>query len=374
MAKPVKYHYGKFPPKKIDWSKLVPLIGPANAALARYDATLSVIPNATILLSPMTMQEAVLSSKIEGTQATMGEVLEYQAQGKSADIPDSRKKDFKEVLNYRMAIRRSINLLKDLPLCQRLICEAHKSLMHDVRGADKTPGQYRRIQNYIGKPGCSVEQARFVPISLDKLQEGMGDWDKYIHDKTVADKLVHLAILHAEFEAIHPFLDGNGRMGRMFVPLFINVSGLIKSPMFYISAYFEANRDEYYDRLLAVSRDDDWTGWCTFFLKAVEVQATANQQKASDILSLYERKKIEIQNLTHSQYTMYALDFIFKHPIFKSTNFVNSGKISSPSARKILSDLHTGGIIKVLTQASGRRPALYVFAELMNTAEGKKVF
>jgi Fic family protein len=220
MPDPVSYHYDKFPPQNIDWSRLIPLIGPANAALARYDATLEVIPNAALLLSPLTTQEAVLSSRIEGTQATMGEVLEYEAEGDSQDLPIERKEDINEVLNYWQAMRHAVELLEELPLCQRVIKEAHRILLNSVRGHGKAPGEYRQIPNWIGPPGCLIEEARYVPISADRLPEGMSTWERYIHEE-VPDRLVQLAIIHAEFEAIHPFLDGNGRIGRMFVPLFM---------------------------------------------------------------------------------------------------------------------------------------------------------
>ena len=214
----IKYHYGKFPPKKIDWSRLVPLIGPANAALARYDGTLAAIPNASILLSPLTTQEAVLSSKIEGTQATMGEVLEYEAEKNSKGFSHEREADINEVLNYRKAMWHAIDMLKDLPLCQRVIKEAHQILLSGVRGHGKAPGEYRKTSNWIGPPGCSIDEAKFVPISADKLPDAMSQWEKYIHDD-YTDRLVQLAFIHAEFEALHPFLDGNGRLGRMCVPL-----------------------------------------------------------------------------------------------------------------------------------------------------------
>jgi len=320
-------------------------IGPANAALARYDGTLVAIPNASILLSPLTTQEAVLSSKIEGTQATMGEVLEFEAEENSETIPQERKEDINEVLNYRKAMRHAINLLNELPLCQRVIKEAHQVLLSGVRGHGKGPGEYRKTSNWIGPPGCTIEEAKFVPISADKLQDAMSKWEQYIHEES-ADHLVQLAIIHAEFESLHPFLDGNGRLGRMCVPLFMHKIGLIQSPMFYISAFFEENRDEYYERLLSISRDGDWTGWCVFFLKAVKYQANKNQAKATEILNLYENKKIQIADLTHSQYAIHTLDFIFSRPIFNATNFTGMDEI----------------------------PAIYAFSELINTAEGKKVF
>lgn len=373
MNQPVQYHYGKFPPADMDWNKLIPLIGPANAALARYDGTLSVIPNADVLLGPLTTQEAVLSSRIEGTQATMGEVLEYEAEGDSQDIPTEKKEDINEVLNYRQAMWHAVDLLTELPLCQRVVREAHQVLLKGVRGHGKSPGDYRRNPNWIGPPGCTIEEAHFVPISADRLQEGIDKWEKYIHED-VPDRLVQLAIIHAEFEALHPFLDGNGRLGRMCVPLFMYKTGLIQAPMFYISAYFEANRDEYYERLLAISRDNDWIRWCVFFLRAVQIQALENQLKAINILTLYEVKKSQIVELTRSQYTIHALDYIFAHPIFKASDFTTRGEIPKPTAKRILTVLRENGILKTLRKASGRRSAFYYFPELLNIAEGKDIF
>lgn len=229
MTTPVQYHYGKFPPTNLDWTQLIPLIGPASAALARYDGTLAAIPNASVLLSPLTTQEAVLSSRIEGTQATMGEVLEFEAEGESKKISQDKKADIDEVLNYRRAMWHAVDLLIELPLCQRVIKEAHSVLLTGVRGHGKAPGEYRKIPNWIGPPGCTVGEAKFVPISTEHLQEAMSKWEKYIHEKT-PDYLVQLAIIHAEFEALHPFLDGNGKLGRMCVPLFMHKFELIHAP------------------------------------------------------------------------------------------------------------------------------------------------
>ena len=248
---PVYYHEGRFPPEeRLDWSKLIPLIGRASAAVARYDGMLGATPDRDVLLSPLTTREAVLSSRIEGTQATMGEVLEYEA-GQEPDSP-ARREDIHEVFNCRSAMRQAEKMLKDLPLSLRVIREAHKVLMSGVRGEGKSPGEFRRVPNWIGPPGCTVNQATFVPIRADKLPEAMGAWERDIH-RAAPDPLVQLAILHAEFEALHPFLDGNGRLGRMLVPLFLWHAGLIRAPRFYISAYFETRRDAYYDGLLAVS-------------------------------------------------------------------------------------------------------------------------
>ena len=232
---PVHYHQGRFPPdERLDWEKLIPLLGPTAGAVARYDGTLSAIPNPEVLLAPLTTQEAVLSSRIEGTQTTFEEVLGFEA-GREPESPE-RREDIHEVLNYRSAMRQAKRQLEKLPLSQRVIREAHSILLTGTRGEGNAPGEYRRIPNWIGPPGCTIEDAKFVPIDASSLPDAMSNWECYLHMDQPADRLVQLAILHAEFEALHPFLDGNGRLGRMLVPLFLWQFDLIRSPMFYISA------------------------------------------------------------------------------------------------------------------------------------------
>jgi Fic family protein len=366
----VQYHEGRFPPTALDWQQLIPHLGPAAAAVARYDGMLAAVPNPSVLLSPLTTQEAVLSSRIEGTQATMGEVLEFEA-GQQASSPE-RREDIQEVLNYRTAMREAERLLETLPVSLRVVREAHRALLDGVRGQNKSPGEYRRIPNWIGPPGCKMEDAHFVPIGADKLPQAMSAWERYAHDEA-PDKLVQLAILHAEFEALHPFLDGNGRLGRMLVPLFLWQNGLIRQPMFYISAYFEARRDEYYDGLLAVSRDDDWTGWCHFFLEAIRVQAEDNLSKAQGILALYEEMKRRVPEMTRSQYAIRALDWIFERPVFRTSDFIDGAGIPAPTARRFLVVLQNGEVLRVVVPGSGRRAAVLAFPALLNVAEGREV-
>ena len=225
------------------------------------------------------------------------------------------------MLNYRAALNEAIRLLNELPLSQRLIRGAHKVLMQGVRGHNKSPGEYRRIPNWIGPKGCTIEQARFVPCGADRLPQAMDQWERY-HHATAPDRLVQLAIVHAEFEAVHPFFDGNGRLGRLLVPLFLFSQGLLSRPNFYLSAYLEGHRDEYYDRLFDVSHKDDRTGWCEFFLRALIAQAMENQTKAQEILSLYRERKDWIVDITRSQHAIRALDWMFARPIFKTSDFI----------------------------------------------------
>lgn len=363
----VHYHDGTFPPNgNLEWERLVPLLGPAAGAVARYDGALGTISNPAVLLAPLATQEAVLSSRIEGTQATMGEVLQYEA-GRPAESP-ARREDIHEVLNYRAALREAEKALVGLPLSQRVIKGAHVTLMQGVRGEGKAPGEYRRIPNWIGQPGCTMENARFVPISADRLPAAMAAWEQYIH-ADAPDRLVQLAILHAEFEALHPFLDGNGRLGRMLVPLFLWQVGLIRAPMFYVSAWLEAHRDGYYDALLSVSRDGDWTGWCSFFLTAIQRQAEDNLAKAEAIVALYEDMKARIVQLTRSQYAIFALDWVMARPIFSGADFVTDAGIPKPTAHRILRVLRDHDVLSVMVPRAGRRSATFAFTALLDITD-----
>lgn len=366
----VQYHEGQFPPESLDWQRLIPLIGPTAAAVARYDGMLAAIPNPDLLLSPLTIQEAVLSSRIEGTQATMGEVLEFEA-GQRTVSPE-RRDDIEEVLNYRAAMHHSEEMLKTLPISQRVIREAHRVLLDGVRGANKSPGDYRRVPNWIGPPGCTMNDATFVPVGADKLERAMDRWERYVH-QDCSDRLVQLAILHAEFEALHPFLDGNGRLGRMLVTLLMWRFGLITQPKFYVSAYFEANRSAYYEGLLAVSRDNNWTGWCQFFLDAVRKQAEDNLAKSKGILDLYDQMKIKIADLTRSRYSIHFLDWIFSHPIFQISQFVRETDIPARTARRIIDTLCEGDILQVILASRGRRTAILSFSSLLDVVENGSI-
>ena len=367
---PAQYHYQCFPPAELQWEKIIPYIGPASKAIAYYDGVLSVIPNANVLLAPLTTQEAVLSSRIEGTQATMGEVLEYEASGDRGQYDEHRKADIYEILNYRQSMHEAETLLGTLPLSQRVIKELHKTLLSGVRGQNRSPGEYRKIPNWIGPYGCTLEEAYFVPISADKLQAGMNAWENFIHADFL-DKLVQLALLHVEFEALHPFLDGNGRLGRMFIPLFLWQKEIISRPAFYISSVFEKNRDEYYQKLRAVSQHGQWTEWIIFFLQSLDAQAKENIAKAKGILDLYDKMKNLIPTLLNSQFAIKTVDWIFKVPTFSSSDFVSKADIPHASARRILPLLVEKGILRTLLPASGRRAAVYSFVDLLNLVEGQ---
>ena len=368
---PVHYQLGSFPPKRLDWARLVPKLGPTAAAVARYDGMLAAVPNPAVLLSPLTTQEAVLSSKIEGTQATMGEVLEFEA-GEEAQNSE-RREDIREIQNYRSAMRKAGQLLGKLPLCGRVLLEAHRVLLGSVRGQNKGPGAYRKGANWIGRQGSTVETARFVPPAPDRIGDLMATWERYAHSDA-EDRLVQIAILHAEFEAIHPFADGNGRLGRMIVPLHLWQIKQISKPMFYVSGYLEAHRDAYYDGLLGVSRDGDWTGWCEFFLDALRAQAEENLKKTRAILALHASMAEQLADLTRSQHASRALAWIFAKPVFRSSDFARSSKIPTPTAHRFLTVLRDAGVLKTVKTSRGKLAAVLAFPALVNIVEGRKVF
>ena len=373
MTNPVYYHLGKFPPAELDWKRLIPLIGKANAGLARYDGLLSAIPNASVLLSPLTTQEAVLSSKIEGTHVTMGEVLELEAGGEPEDVTQPKRDDAEEILNYRIALRSCVDALKERTLSQHLVRQAHYLLMQGVRGKEQTPGSFRTDQNWIGPKGCRIEEASFVPIAPAQLGSGMDAWEAYMNGDGELDALVQLAIVHVEFEALHPFKDGNGRLGRMLIPLFLYKKNVLSSPDFYMSGYLEAHRETYQERLRAVSRDGAWTDWCAFFLEGIVEQSAENEQKARAILALYEQVKTRVVDLTHSQHAIRAVDFLFQSPIFKAPDFTEQSEIPKPTAARILAMLREDGLLHALREGRGRRSGIYAFRELLNVAEGRRI-
>ncbi len=357
----------------VQWESLVPLVGKATRSLAYYDGILYGIANPDVLLSPLTTQEAVLSSKIEGTQATLGEVLKFEAGAAPAE--ESRLQDIQEIINYRGAMRRAEQELKERPFSLNLLKDIHMILLDGVRGKFKARGQFRTTQNWIGISGTPIEQAQFIPPVPSKMTESLYDWEKYYHFNR-PDPLVQLAIIHAQFELIHPFLDGNGRLGRMIVPLFLFERKLISSPVFYISAYLESHRDEYVSRLQSLSGRTPlaWTQWIGFFLGAMDEQARENTRKAQAIIDLYNQLKGRIIDLTHSQYAVPLLDCLFDQPVFTSSQFDNRpGMPSKQMVMNMLGRLKESGILKVLREGSGRRPQMLALAELVNICEGSAI-
>lgn len=351
----------------LDWTKFISLIGSANAELARYDATLQAIVNPQVLLSPLTTQEAVLSSKIEGTQTSLEEVLQYDA---SKEVAPERQSDMHEVLNYRKAMREAIEYMKDRPVCLDLVLRIQGTLLEGVRGQELARGQLRKVQNWIGSPGSTIESAKFVPPDPVMLPDHVSNWEKYIHHEE-QDRLVQLAVIHAQFEILHPFNDGNGRVGRMILPLVLYGYGMLSSPMFYLSSYLERHRETYYEGLYQITESGQWDQWVLFFLTAITEQAKENSQKAQAILQLYEQMKTRVPDIIATQFTVQTIDSLFDRPIFVTTDFVERSGIPRASAMRILRALQDSGVLVPIREASGRRPAILMFRQLIALAEGQ---
>jgi Fic family protein len=360
----------KLPLDGIAWESLIPVMSEANRTVARYDGVLYGVPNPGVLLSPLTTQEAVLSSRIEGTRTTFDEVLKFEA---GERVEDEKREDIQEVLNYRHALREAEQELDKRPFNINLLLKLHTILLEDVRGRYKGRGKFRTIQNYIGPPGVGIEEAFYVPPDPGRVMQYMDNWEKYYHAQE-RDRLVQLAIIHAQFEVIHPFVDGNGRIGRMLIPLFLEEKGILLRPTFYISAYLELHREEYYKLLRELDGPESWNRWISFFLKAITIQAQNNTEKALRIISLYDHLKNTVLELTRSQYAVPMLDHLFRQPILSPAKLIEEDDMpSKPTVMNLLSALKEAGILKILQESSGRRPQILALAELVNLCEGKTV-
>lgn len=363
----------QLPITELDYQRLFALVANASAELARYDGLLLGIPNPAVMLSPLTTREAVLSSKIEGTQATVDDVLEYDA-GLAKE--GETYKDIQEIANYRSALYQAREYLQDYPIRLGFILQLHKILMSSVRGENKAPGEFRRTQNWIGMAGCSIDQASFVPPDPFRLPDYLQALIGYM-DSDDSNVLLQTAVVHAQFELLHPFNDGNGRIGRILIPLFLYQKKLLAEPMFYLSEYLESHRDEYYQRLNSISSAGDWNGWIAFFLQAVAYQAKDNSRRVKEIMALYETMKVQVHEITRSQYSVYLLDAIFNKPIFKVSDTAKQLGLAYAMHEKTTADLlrqlKDAGILTVLQPGSGRRSATLAFPALLNLAEGRQV-
>lgn len=347
---------------KLNWQAVAIKIGQANASLAYYNGILNSIPNPAIFLSPLETKEAVLSSRIEGTITTVDEVLKYEVDLKPESL--RKQEDIIEVLNYRKAMRSAKEWLKrDLPLNLTMICAIQKELLEGARGKDKHPGEIRKEQVWIGPKGSPIEEATYIPpeplglkVHLDNLIDFMNLTDQEI--------LVQTAIMHAQFEIIHPFSDGNGRTGRILIPLFLWRKGLISAPMFYISEYFDEYRDQYVDNLRRITNDGDWERWTLFFLEAVQIQTKRNNEKAAQVLNLYKEMRDQIVNLTKSPYALRVLDSLFTTPIMKTADFIKFAGLEPKSAHRIISKLKDEKLLVTIQKHSGRTSEILVFDRL----------
>lgn len=365
---PVHYQPDGFPPEdRLDWRRLIPLIGPTATAVARYDSLLRTVPSAHATLAALRVQEAVSSSRIENIFTSVTEVLETDA-GLEPANPYSHE-DANEVLNYLAAERRAAEMLPEKPLSLRVIREAHGRLLAGDRGRGKSPGRFRRSPVWIGGPGSTLETATFVPAPAEQVPDRMSAWERHVNADS-PDRLVQVAVQHAEFEAVHPFLDGNGRLGRMLIPLLMRQYGLIGAPVFSISRQIAPRRIFYYDALLGVSRDDDWTGWCLYLLDAIRAQAQEGAATIRTMLDLRAEVESHLARRTRARLVDTALDRLFANPVFRAGEFAAAGGIPSRTARRMLSRLRDKGVLEEAVPAKGRRSAVLRFPRLLEAVAG----
>ncbi len=339
--------------------ELILLLSEADRSLAYLDGSTQILPDIDFFIFMYVKKEALLSSQIEGTQASLQGVLEFEA-----DLTPKGEKinDIKEVVNYQKALDYGLGRIKDLPLSLRLINEIHTILMEGTRGHEKTPGEFRRSQNWIGAHGATIKTAVFVPPPHTEIIALMGDMEKYIHLEDKVPPLIKIALIHYQFETIHPYLDGNGRIGRLLITFYLLWKNILQSPVLYLSYYFKKNRPEYYERLNDVRRKDDVEGWVKFFLKGI-IEVSRDASAASrEIINLRERLIDK-----HSQKSIHAvrlINYLFHMPFISGKEIENHLKISKQTALILLKEFEREGVLKEYT--GKKRWKKYLFSEYVS--------
>lgn len=330
------------PPIAYD-GELRTLLSAADRDLARLDAIASLLPNPELFVAMYVRHEAVLSSQIEGTQSTLEDVLAYEANALRDDTP----KDVAEVVNYVRAMNHGLARLPALPLSLRLLREIHAELMQGVRGGDKSPGEFRTSQNWIGGRGSTLASAAFVPPPSHEVMNTLGALERFLHDaKASVPLLVRCGLAHAQFETIHPFLDGNGRVGRLLITLMLCEDGALSRPLLYLSLYLKAHRAEYYDRLTAIRSQGHWEQWLVFFLRGVSVTARVATQTARDIVALREAHRNAV---VKNAKALVLLDALYRQPTVSVNNVSQILSCTFPTASKLVRDFATRGWLRELT-------------------------
>lgn len=352
----------KLPPK-IDYTNLIKEIGQAHNNLGKLNGLLINIPNPGLLTTPLLTKEAVLSSRIEGTQATLEDVFKYEAEEKVSEEGEIEK-DVREIINYRKAMSLAIDELKNRSIGENLIKKIHFHLLSSVRGANKDGGNLRRIQVYIGAPGTPIEEATYIPPPITEIPSLLSNWESYINSEQEKDPLIQMGIAHYQFEAIHPFMDGNGRIGRLLIPLFLYQRKLLSYPLLYISEFFEKNRKDYYALLKRVSEEENWENWIRFFLTALTDQSLKTQVTVLEIIALHNNLKNKIIAI-NSAYAINLLDIIFTNPIISFASIKK--RLKTKSYQTIYNLLTKFVKIGILKEVSGkRRNRIYVFQKLLD--------
>ena len=349
-------------PPALEWTpRLIGVLSDADRLIGRLAGEGGRLPNPHILMRPFIRREAVLSSKIEGTQATLGELLAAEAGAAVERSPE----DLREVGNYVVALEHGISLLKELPLCVRLVRELHEKLMEGVRGQHATPGVFRTTQNWIGKPGSTLATATFVPPPPGEVEPCLAAWEQFLHESTLPP-LITIALAHYQFEAIHPFLDGNGRVGRLLITLFLLERKVLPTPLLYLSAFFEATRRDYYDGLRGVSEHSAWQEWLEYFLQGVarmSEDALSRATRINDLLADWHGKLAG-----HSTNTpIRVLALLAENPFLTITGAVSQLKLAFTTVQRGIERLESNGIVQQVSDA--KRDRVYCAQALLDILE-----
>ena len=351
---------------KIDDMELINLLSQADREIGRLDMYSEYIPNIDLFISMHVIKEATQSSKIEGTETDIEEALFDKD-----DISESKRKDWEEVQNYISALEFSLEMLKKLPFSSRLIKEAHKVLLKGVRGENKLPGEFRRSQNWID--GATITDAIFVPPVHTSVNDYMSDLEKFVHNNvSYFPELLKIALVHYQFETIHPFLDGNGRVGRLMITLFLIERGVLKKPVLYLSDFFEKNRTLYYDNLMIVREKNDLTQWFKFFLVGVIETAKQSIKTFDSILKLQKEVNGKIQSLGRRMgNAQIVIKRLYQHPIIRAKKIEEITGLTLPSVYKLIGQLERLNILVELT--GNKRGKLYVFKDYIELFKEKNI-
>ncbi|MXX53219.1 MAG: Fic family protein, partial [Dehalococcoidia bacterium] len=341
--------------------ELVLLLDNASRAVATLAGVGETVPNPHMLAQPFIRREAVLSSRIEGTLASLSDVLAYEASGRKRSSGD-----VEEVRNYVVALEYGIERLESLPISFRLVNELHERLMTGVRGENKMPGHFRTTQVWNGAPGSHIQEARFIPPPPERLRDLFFEWESFVNESHNLPPLVRCALMHYQIETIHPYLDGNGRIGRLLITLFLCASGVLTTPLLYLSAYFERDRQRYYDELLNVSVTGDWERWLSYFLDGVYRESRDVLERIRRVRSLQEEWRELLLNRGEPSSGLRLLEDLFVHPVTTAPRVSRLLEISDPGARRILDRLIDAGIV---SRIGSSRPSLYVAQRLIEEIE-----
>jgi len=331
------------PPVALD-GELLGLLSQADISLGRLDGVVKVIPDPDFFVGMYVRREAVLSSQIEGTQSTLEDLLEVElepeTQGRHGDVGD--------IVNYIAAMNHGLSRLDELPLSLRLIREIHAELLRGGRGSRATPGEFRRTQNWIGPAGASLSQATFVPPPVPEMTQALGDFEMFLHSEQQTSLLIMAALAHAQFETIHPFLDGNGRVGRLLITFLLVEGRALRAPLLYLSYYFKLHRAEYYDRLMAVRLSGDWEGWLRFFLRGVAETAEQAADTAEGIFELRERNRTLVMD-DMGPNGLRLLSMLFQRPLVNVNAVSRDLEVSFPTANRLVARFRELGLLREVT-------------------------